>query len=152
MPAQQDEFLLGGEFEHLLLAERPALGRKIDPARPVRGIDGFDRAADGLRHHDHARAAAEGIVVALEMFVLGIIADVDDMQFQLPLLLRPAEDARRERRKHFGEEGEYGDLQRTATSKKRFLSTVMVPEATSTAVTTPSATGKSTSRSPSLSV
>ena len=64
MSAEQDEVLVGKELEHLLLLEYLPLGGHIDTARLMRGVERLDCAPDGLRHHDHACAAAEGIIVA----------------------------------------------------------------------------------------
>ena len=68
------------------------------------GIDRFDRAAHGLRHHDHARAAAERIVVALQVLVLGIVAQIYDLDREFPLFHRSADDTAEQRRKHFGKQ------------------------------------------------
>ena len=116
VPAEQNEVLLADEIEHALLTERSALGREVDAAGGMIGVDRLDGAAHGLRHHHHARAAAEGIVVALAVAVLGIVAQIDDGDLQLSVALRPPENARFERGEHFGKEGENGDLHSTATS------------------------------------
>ena len=108
--------LEGRKLVHHLLAERLAFGREIDAARLVFGIDRLHRGADGLRHHHHPRAAAKGIIVAFQVLVLGIVADVHDVDGEFPLPLRAAEDARRKRGEHLGKERQNGDLHSTATS------------------------------------
>ena len=65
MPAQQNEVFVPQKFKHLLLAERFALGRHIDAPRLMFGVERLDGGTDGLSRHHHARAAAEGIIVAL---------------------------------------------------------------------------------------
>ena len=110
MPAQQYDMLVFHQLKDLLLAKNLALGGKIDAARLVLGVERLDGAADGLRHHDHARAASKGIIVAFQMLVLRMIAQIHDLKFYLAFPLRPAEDGRGECRKHLGEQRQYGDL------------------------------------------
>ena len=130
------------QFKYLLLAEGLPLGGEVDAVRLVFGIERLDGGADGLGGHHHARAAAEGIIVALAVLVFGIAADVDDVYLQLVLFLRPAEDAGGEGREHFGEKGEDIDLHcSTITSESRLPSTVITCALTSTPSTTPSAAG-----------
>ena len=81
-----------GEFVHLLLTKPLALRRKIDAPCLVVGVERLDRASDGLRRHHHARAAAEGIIVALQMLILGVIADIHGFDRYLALILRSADD------------------------------------------------------------
>ena len=52
------------------------------------GIDGFYCGNDGLRRHDHARAAAEGIIVAFFVLIFGIVADIVHVDGQFLVALR----------------------------------------------------------------
>ncbi len=69
---------LGGELLDERLLERGALGREEDAGGGTRvaGFDGVDGIPDGLAHHDHAGAAAEGAVVGFVVLVTCEIADV----------------------------------------------------------------------------
>ena len=102
MPAKQDNVLKLQKFKYFLLAEGFPFGRKIDAPRFMFGIEGVDRRTDGLSRHHHARAASERIIVAAQVLVFGIIADVHHVDLDFILFLCPSQNARRKRRKHFG--------------------------------------------------
>ena len=57
------------------------------------GVKRLDRAPDRLGHHYHTRATAEGIVVAFQMLILGVVANIHDIDFNFLFLLRTAEYA-----------------------------------------------------------
>ena len=103
--AQQHYVPASDKFERLGLSERGALGRHVDAARSMVGVDRLYSGGDGLGHHDHARPAAEGVVVALEvLFILGIVADIDYVYIKFSALHGAADYAHFKRAEHFGEE------------------------------------------------
>ena len=63
-----------------------------------------------MRRHHHDRAAAEGIIVALLVLVLCVIADIHGIYLDFVFLLRPAQNALAQRREHFGKERQYIDF------------------------------------------
>lgn len=82
------------------------MGERIDAMRLMFLIQRVYRAAPmGLGHHHHTRAAAEGVIVAFEVLILGIIADIHDVDGNFSRFLRPAEDTFLPARKTFRERG-----------------------------------------------
>ena len=105
MSAKQNEMLVRKQRKHLFLAERFSLGRQVDTVRLMLRVQSVDGAADRLGHHHHARAPAEGIIVALEVFIFRIVAEIDDVYFYFSRLPRPAENTLLQCGKHFGKKG-----------------------------------------------
>ena len=68
------------------------------------GVHRLDRASHRLRHHNHTRAAAERIIVALQMLILRIVANIYHVDLQLIALDCPPDNTFVKRRKHLGEE------------------------------------------------
>lgn len=68
-------------------------------------VDAFERRNDGLRRHKHACAAAEGIVVAFQMFIRRVVANIDDINLHFSVLDGTSDNAFGQRRKHFGKKG-----------------------------------------------
>ena len=122
------------------MGESFALRRKINAVRPVFGVDRLYRRTYRLGHHNHSRAA-EGIIVALEVLVFGIVADIDDINFEFARVHRPADNTAEQRRERFGKQRKHGDFQ-TDTSLNRLLFTVIILFSVSTSAITPSAAGK----------
>ena len=110
MSAKENEVIVFEKFKNFLLTKLLPFWGKINSPRFMIGVERFDRRADRLSHHHHSRAAAEGIIVAFEVLVLRIIAKVDRADLHFILFLRPAENARIERGKHFGKQCKNIDL------------------------------------------
>ena len=75
--------------------------------RLVIRIDRLDRASDRLRHHHHSRAAPERIIVAFQMLIIRIIADIHHVDFDFSVFLRPAQNTLVQCRKHLGKQSQY---------------------------------------------
>ena len=68
---------------------------------------GLHAVENRLSHHDHSRAAPEGVIVGVMVLVFGILADVVRMEGENALRLGPAEHAGVENAaEHFGEESQ----------------------------------------------
>ncbi len=111
MAAKDDDVFESREPVGLVLVVTPAVGR---------GVDDFIVAAFALQFlhqlehrfalHDHARLAAERVVVGGLALVVGIIVEVVDNDFDQPLLLCTLENRLMERRgQQFGNYGKNVD-------------------------------------------
>ena len=108
MPTEDKNMLILPQLQRLLLAEGLPFGRHIDDVRA-----GFGHGAHRLeaiidRHglHQHPLAPAVGGVIHPAVLVLGVVADVVAVDFQLAGLSGPADDALPQHRlAHLGEEG-----------------------------------------------
>src|SRR5205814_5702590 len=79
--------------------------------------EALHRAQEGLRFHDHARAAAEGLVVHGTMAVVGEAAQVVDVDGDEPGLHRAVHDPVLERRlEHAREDGDDVESDHASTS------------------------------------
>ena len=82
MTAEKDQTFLSGELFRLRLREHFGLRSEVDHLRLSAGslFCRLDSTHNRFRLHDHACAAAIGIVVHSSVGSLGIIADIDGMQ------------------------------------------------------------------------
>ena len=91
MAAQQQQPLLPGKAHGPLRGEQGAPGRHEQPQGLMTGIHGADAVKDGLRHHHQPRSPAEGIIIGLQVLVLGVIPDVMQADIQQPSVPGPFE-------------------------------------------------------------
>ena len=104
MSAKQNYVFVLQKPEHFALLKSFALGRHIHAVRLVLGVYRLYSRTDGLRRHYHTGTAAKRIIVALEVLVFGIVADIYDIYLYFAAILRPAQYAFAKGRKHFGEQ------------------------------------------------
>ena len=75
---------------------RPWGLRMICPAGWCGGsVRGLGRGEDGAGHHGHARAAAIGPIIDLAVLVVGVVADIPEMDIDKALLAGEAQGSRR---------------------------------------------------------
>ena len=76
MPAKKQKPGVCGVFFDVFLPEHSAFRRKVNAARFVIGVHRVHTGNHRLGRHQHAGAAAEGVIVALFVLVSRIVADI----------------------------------------------------------------------------
>ena len=110
--AQKQQFAVSGQLLGHGLIERAAARGEIEPLS-VKAVlrAGLDRVHDRLREHDHARPAAEGVIVGIFVLQLGKRANIDQLDLDQPLLDGAAQYARLQHgAQHLGEYGQHLNL------------------------------------------
>ena len=92
----------------LVLVVAYAVGRGVDDLVVVSlGLEFLDQLENRFALQNHARLAAEGVVVGGLAAVVGIVVQVVDDDFDQPFVLRPLENRLVERRgQEFGNRGD----------------------------------------------
>ena len=91
--AQDDEVLRQRQGVGHGLVELLAVGRGENHFVVVAfGLQAVDAAFDGLDLHHHAGKASEGVIVHAAVLVLGVVAQVVDVNFGQALVLCPLHD------------------------------------------------------------
>ena len=90
---QKQQPIPGGQLSGLSLCEGLASGAQKDLVERSGPFGFFNSFKDRVRLEHHARATSEGPIIDFPMRVTGVVAKIDQLDPELPLTLRDAQNA-----------------------------------------------------------